>query len=119
MAYNHDFNFYQNDRIDFSISVANVDASGNKTPKTDVSTYTVQLDVKENYGKSTSVMSFSSSGGGITFTDASTMRFVKTSSELASVNSGGYVYDLQMTDASSDNYTYLYGKWNWFPDVTK
>ena len=118
MAQNYDFNFYRADRIDFSIAVLNVDASGVETPKLDVSTYLVELAVKEDYLSTSNSLLFSSSYGGIEVTD-NIIHCTKSSLELANIPAKQYRYDLQLKDASLDNFTYMYGLWNLSDDITR
>lgn len=112
MAYNYNFdNFYKGDYISYTIVIGGGPAS--------LSGYVIELAVKENKNATSNTLLFSSSEGGLTIVDASTLSLYKSSADLSGIDAGAYYYDLQVTDTSNNVSTWMYGRWIFNEDVTR
>lgn len=84
----------------------------------DLSTYTdFNLDVRPtDEDATTPILEFTNSD--FTGTNAGTLTFVKAYADMASVEAGTFVYDLQATDGSAVRTTWFYGLFTIIDDVT-
>ena len=84
----------------------------------DLSTYTdFNLDVcPTDEDATTPILEFTNSD--FTGTNAGTLTFVKAYADMASVEAGTFVYDLQATDGSAVRTTWFYGLFTIIDDVT-
>lgn len=84
----------------------------------DLSTYTdFNLDVRPtDEDANTPILEFTNSD--FTGTNAGTLTFVKAYADMASVEAGTFVYDLQATDGSAVRTTWFYGLFTIIDDVT-
>lgn len=101
--------FYQGDKLDFSLTALNDDDT-----QLFLTGFTAQIDIKEFYHDDDSepLLTLSSSGGSINIIENFINVFLPTSG--MTLENGNYKYDVELTDASGNTQTLIFGN---FPVV--
>ena len=105
-------NIYIDQGCDFSITIDVTDAAGNVLDMTD---YTAEAQIRKTYSSSSVTATFSTaineSGGQVNVS--------LTSTQTSAIESGRYVYDVNITDASGSTSRVVEGQAIITPGVTR
>lgn len=107
---NWDIVAYRGDPIQFYIKIKD-QATGNPV---DISTMTPKAQLRTSYSDPSAVDFVCSLTG-----DPGVVRIFMSSSVTKDLLPGAYIYDIQLTDGSGENKTYLTGDVTISPDVTR